>query len=219
LHPQYPIRVAIIDDHHVFAEELAKALPTDQRLAIHGLFSNAQECIDALTAGAKVDLLLSGFSIPPMNGIELLAQVKQLRSEIVCVLLTRHDVADLHRRCRRAGIDGYLHRTSSMHEIREQLLRFASLDKVNNQDDMSNDFNVLYQIALSPSEIEIVRCVVCLELSSRATAEFLNRSHHTVEQHRKHIYAKLGIDSIAALTKYAISMGICSGIDPTNQVD
>jgi DNA-binding CsgD family transcriptional regulator len=49
-----------------------------------------------------------------------------------------------------------------------------------------------------------------MELSSKATAEFLHRSHHTIEQHRKNIYAKLGIDGVAALTKYAIEAGICS---------
>lgn len=44
--------------------------------------------------------------------------------------------------------------------------------------------------------------------SAKESADRLNISAKTIEVHRKNIRQKLGISSIAELTKYAIRMGI-----------
>ena len=203
--------VVIVDDHRVLADALAQALSTDHRLMIHGLFTDPHDCLDALAGGASIDIIISDYSMPSMNGIDLLTKAKQIRPEIRCVLLTMHDEVELRFRSRRAGIEGYLPKTSSISEILEHLQAIV-MGQVNDEDDWQGSHKIIDHVELTPSEIEVIRCVVCRELSSKAAAEYLHRSHHTVEQHRKNIYAKLGIDSVAALTKYAIAAGICSRI-------
>ena len=202
--------IAIVDDHIVLGEALSHSLSRDQRILVQGAYTKPQDLLDALMHGADVDLVLSDFSMPLMNGIELLTEVKKVKPSVQCILLTMHDLAELRYRCRRAGIEGYISKTSSISEIQEyiQSVRAGRTSLSHTEDETYNPLpdNVM----ITPSELEVIRCVVCMELSSKATAEFLHRSHHTIEQHRKNIFAKLGIDSIAALTKYAIEAGICA---------
>jgi DNA-binding NarL/FixJ family response regulator len=60
---------------------------------------------------------------------------------------------------------------------------------------------------LSPREVEVLQ-LITEGKSTRRVAETLSVSSKTVETHRQHIMAKLGLYSIAELTKYAIREGI-----------
>lgn len=202
--------IAIVDDHSVLAEALSQELVLDQRVIVQGAYTMPQTLLDALLQGATIDLVLADFSMPLMNGIELLTEVKKVKPSVQCILLTMHDLAELRYRCRRAGIEGYISKMSSISEIQEyiQSVRAGRTSLSHTEEDAYNPMPE--NVMITPSELEVIRCVVCMELSSKATAEFLHRSHHTIEQHRKNIYAKLGIDSVAALTKYAIEAGICT---------
>lgn len=208
------MNIAIVDDHIVLAEALSKALILDQQINVQGTYSIPQELLHALSQGAAIDLVLSDFSMPSMNGIDLLTNAKKIKPELHCVLLTMHDLSELRYRCRRAGIEGYISKTSSVSAIQDYILSV----RAGHTNPPATEFVVYHplpdNVMITPSELEVIRCVVCMELSSKATAEFLHRSHHTIEQHRKNIYAKLGIDSIAALTKYAIEAGICATARP-----
>lgn len=204
------MNIAIVDDHIVLAEVLSKALILDQQINVQGTYSIPQELLHALSQGAAIDLVLSDFSMPSMNGIDLLTNAKKIKPELHCVLLTMHDLSELRYRCRRAGIEGYISKTASISEIQEYIQSVGS-GRTSLSHTEEDAYNPMPEnVMITPSELEVIRCVVCMELSSKATAEFLHRSHHTIEQHRKNIYAKLGIDSVAALTKYAIEAGICT---------
>ena len=62
---------------------------------------------------------------------------------------------------------------------------------------------------LAPREREVLKLLSEGE-TSRQIAEFLSISPRTVETHRRNIMRKLGIHSVAALTKYAIREGLTS---------
>lgn len=60
---------------------------------------------------------------------------------------------------------------------------------------------------LTPREREVLR-MIAEGHTSRVIAQMLHVSVRTVDSHRKHISQKLGIRSIAGLTRYAISHGM-----------
>lgn len=60
---------------------------------------------------------------------------------------------------------------------------------------------------LSRREGEVLKCLAQGE-NTKSTAFLLKISPKTVETHRQHIMRKLGLESIAALTRYAIRQGI-----------
>ncbi len=62
---------------------------------------------------------------------------------------------------------------------------------------------------LSSREIQTLQ-LMASGLSTKQIASMLRLSPKTVETHRAHVYAKLNIDSLVTLTKYAISHGLAS---------
>ncbi|MFN4986410.1 MAG: response regulator [Ignavibacteria bacterium] len=205
-----PISIAIIDDHSFIANSLSQALAINNHVFVQGVYTKPNDFINALWQGAEIDLAISDFSMPSMNGIELLSKAKEIKPSLRRILISMHDLSELRYRCRRAGIEGYISRTSSIDGIQDYIQAVATGPVSLLQSDGKPYRTMPDNVMITPSELEVIRCVVCMELSSKATAEFLHRSHHTIEQHRKNIYAKLGIDGVAALTKYAIEAGICS---------
>ena len=201
-------RIAIVDDHSVLAESLSRALSADSSLLVVGTFTSAQDCLSAIAMGLRIDVLMTDFSMPKIHGIELCLRAKQALSDVVCILLTMHDSSELRHRSRRAGIEGFLVKTASIADIQSYVLSVAQGLATSGRDSHDNSSNPDAEV-LTPAEIEVVRCIICKEMSSREAADHLNRSHHTIEQHRKNIYVKLGLDSIPALTKYAMEAGIC----------
>lgn len=205
------IQLVLVDDHHVLAETLSQALSRYQDLCVKRSFTDPRECLEYVSSSSNLDVLLSDYTMSSMNGIDLCVEAKRRRPGLRCILLSMHHADELRYRCARAHIEGYLPKTSSLADIYTAIRAVASGESLLSLD--PTDDGKLPQpesVTLSPSEIEVIRCIVGLEMTSRAAAEHLHRSHHTIEQHRKNIYAKLGIDSVAALTKYALSAGICN---------
>jgi DNA-binding NarL/FixJ family response regulator len=62
---------------------------------------------------------------------------------------------------------------------------------------------------LTPTEREVLQ-LLAEGKSTKVAAQTLHVTVKTIETHRQHIMAKLGIDSIAELTKYAIREGLTS---------
>lgn len=201
--------ITIVDDHTSLIESLVIALSSDQGIVVKGAYNSPNEYLEALKSGHNANVLVVDYSMPEMNGIELCLAAKKLQPTLKCVLLTMHEATELRHRSRRLGIDGYIVKTATIQDI---ITTIHSVAAGNNsvQDDVGSAAKLLSdRVDLTPSEIEIVRCIVCEEMSTKEAAEHLHRSYHTVEQHRKNIYHKLGIYSIAGLTKYAIEVGIC----------
>ncbi|MEM6318874.1 MAG: response regulator transcription factor, partial [Bacteroidota bacterium] len=59
---------------------------------------------------------------------------------------------------------------------------------------------------LSETEVEVM-CHLANGNTAAETGKLLNRSMHTVNTHRKNIFAKTGVDNIVKLTRYAIRHG------------
>lgn len=63
--------------------------------------------------------------------------------------------------------------------------------------------------ALSPKEREVLQ-LVAEGRSTKEIADVLSVSFKTIDTHRQHIMDKLGLRSVAELTKYAIREGLTS---------
>lgn len=61
--------------------------------------------------------------------------------------------------------------------------------------------------SLSPREREVL-AMLADGLTNREMAEKIGVSIRTVEAHREHIVAKLGIGRVAVLTKFALAAGL-----------
>lgn len=75
-----------------------------------GMASSAEEALEMLSQddADDVELLLVDFSLPAMNGVELVEEVKARRPELRAVIISGHDEAIYGERARAAGADGYV---------------------------------------------------------------------------------------------------------------
>ncbi|HOP14006.1 LuxR C-terminal-related transcriptional regulator [Lentimicrobium sp.] len=65
----------------------------------------------------------------------------------------------------------------------------------------------IYNVQITPREKEILR-LVALDHSSTEISELLGISIRTVETHRKNIIRKISNNSLSALTRHAIKLGL-----------
>src|SRR5580698_3431044 len=89
------VSVLIVDDESELRKSVASVLTTtmpDFKFEISEA-ANGKEALDKVTANAKgagFDLVLMDVRMPEMNGLEALAQIKQVDPRIFVVIMTAH---------------------------------------------------------------------------------------------------------------------------------
>jgi NarL family two-component system response regulator YdfI len=106
------IRVLIADDHEVVREGLRLILEAEAGFDVVG------EACDGLEAVAQVkqlkpDVVLMDLRMPRMDGLEALEQIRVDEPDVAVVILTTYDEDDLMLRGLRAGARGYLLKDTS----------------------------------------------------------------------------------------------------------
>lgn len=85
-HPQPS--VLLVDDEEMVVESIQRFLELETEYEIHG-FQNPEEAA-RFAARNRIDVVVSDYLMPGMNGIQLLSRVKELQPESSRVLLTGH---------------------------------------------------------------------------------------------------------------------------------
>jgi serine phosphatase RsbU (regulator of sigma subunit) len=83
---QQPASVVVVDDEEVVVRSLATFLSLDTDYEIH-TFVTPSEALESFK-DIHVDVVISDFLMPAMNGLEFLAEVKRLYPDVVRILLT-----------------------------------------------------------------------------------------------------------------------------------
>jgi len=102
-----PVRVLIVDDHPNTAEMLARVirkldLPVEVITALSG-----EDALDQVGQDS-VDVLITDFMMPGMNGLKLIEQLQENRKPDYTILITAYDTPGLSATTRRLDIQNYL---------------------------------------------------------------------------------------------------------------
>jgi DNA-binding NarL/FixJ family response regulator len=158
-------------------------------------------------------------AMPDLNGIEATSQIRASVPETRVIALSMHSDKRFVTGMLRAGAVGYLLKASAFDEV-IQAIRTVMNNKHYVSGDIADTVVSDYvrqlterapekQAALSPREREVLQ-LLAEGHSTKKIAETLHISANTLETHRAHIMAKLGIRTIADLVKFAIREGITS---------
>ena len=82
-------RLLIADDHQIFAEGLKRLLSADFDIA--GAVQDGRELV-AAAEKLRPDVIVADISMPMLNGIEAVMQIKKVHPEIKVVFLTMHPI-------------------------------------------------------------------------------------------------------------------------------
>ncbi len=197
------IRIVIVDDHQMFLDGIISVLSSQENYEILFVETDATKALLKIKNNIP-DIVITDISMPIMNGIEFIKQIKILNNEIKILVLSMFNNFQ-----RIDNIDGYLLKETD----KKQLIESINQIVLHNKKCFSNDYISKiesYEFGksiLSEREKDIIRAIAD-EFTTEEIAEKLHISKHTVETHRKNIFLKLKVKNIAGLIKAAISLGI-----------
>ena len=101
------IRLLLADDHPLIREGFRSLLNKNERFEIVGIAENGKELIEL--AGKELpDIILSDISMPVMNGMDAIEQIRNLYPSIKSVVLTMHEEREYVISALRIGVQGYI---------------------------------------------------------------------------------------------------------------
>ena len=99
--------ILIIEDHTVFANAIQRLLRGQTDLEIVDIVQSGEEALKKLPE-LKVDLVLVDVSLPTMNGIDLVQQIRAEFPHLRCLMLSGHMTANYVKRALDVGASGYI---------------------------------------------------------------------------------------------------------------
>jgi DNA-binding NarL/FixJ family response regulator len=101
------IRLMLVDDHPVMRAGLANLLSGEPGFAVVAQASDARSAL-AVWREHQPDVLLLDISLPGIDGIELLRQIKAEASQARVLMLTSSEAKEDYRQAMAAGAAGYV---------------------------------------------------------------------------------------------------------------
>ena len=112
-------RVLLADDHSFVRRGLRTILEATHHYEVCGEAADGNQTLE-LAARLTPDILILDISMPPPNGLEVAAQLRQLLPKIRILLITMHDSEEMLRAAAATGASGYLLKSDA-----EELLMVA----------------------------------------------------------------------------------------------
>ncbi|MCL6260529.1 response regulator transcription factor [Aquiflexum sp. TKW24L] len=207
------IRIALADDHKMFAKGIASLLEDDDDLRIEGVFSNGLALLEFLKSH-EVDIVLTDMNMPLLDGAGVIEAVKRLIPGTKVIVLSMYDDEAIFNKCQKLGANAYILKNAdsdeliyTIKEVHEgsHIMNFQKVLRQNIDEGYTDYYKQKFK--LSKRELQLVR-MIKQGMTNREVAEELHLSVHTVDAHRKKIHAKLGVSSVAELVKKAFELGI-----------
>lgn len=116
-------RIFVVDDHPLIRKCLSDFIDQTHDLEICGAAASGDEALQMITCD-RCDLVLVDVSMPGMNGIELVARLREKHAGLLCLMLSGHSEQVYVRDSLEAGARGYVTKGDPgalLHAIRKVL--------------------------------------------------------------------------------------------------
>ncbi len=203
------LKVLVVDDSPLFRRGVRDLVIEGFHGAKVGEAGNAHEMLD-LQRRKPWDMVVMDISMPGMNGLDALKQVKQEFPDLPVLILSMHPEEQYAIRMFKAGANGYLTKAAAPEELvkaikkvhgggkyvsaalGEALASRVNLDAEKSPHDL-----------LSDREYEVL-CLIGSGKTVSEIAEKMNLSVTTISTYRARILEKMRMKTNAELTRYAI---------------
>ncbi|MEO8600675.1 MAG: response regulator transcription factor [bacterium] len=212
-------RIFIVEDHALLRAGLRALLSQDPHIEVVGEADNGRDAVKEI-GRLEPHLVLMDISMPGMNGIEAIIDIKRRHPEIRVMVLTIHKTDEYIHASLRAGANGYILKDATHDELRVAI-RSVLNGKTYLSPDISAEVIHGYLGAgkvvagasqwekLTHREREVLK-LVAEGRQNKYIAEYFSLSVKTVEKHRSNLMKKLDLHNASMLTTYAISKGLLS---------
>jgi len=202
-------RILLADDHKIITDSLKNILePTYE---VVGMVEDGHELLRE-AARLLPDVLIVDISMPKLNGLEAVRQIKKEGIGSKVIFLTMHPDITYATNALEAGALGYVLKHSAHSELL-QAVEQVLLGKTFITEKIAKELENVPHTRRDPIRKLSSRQREVLQLlaegkSAKEVAEILCISPRTVEFHKYKIMEELGMSSSAELVQYSIKHGI-----------
>jgi len=208
------IRVAIADDHKLFAEGLREALDVLPDIHVVATAGDVDSLVTQLK-NYRADVVLLDWEMPGGGGSEAIRRLKTVNTLVV----TMHISPAVIDEARRLGANGVLSKSSRLSDLAAAVRAINAGRQL--PDDLSTLTTVLNEYqrprldegaeSLTDREVELLRLLTSGVTSTEELAERMYISQKTVKNHLASIFQKLSISDRTQAAIEAIRLGLTRG--------
>jgi DNA-binding NarL/FixJ family response regulator len=205
-----PASIVVADDHALIRKGLVEVIRSDPTFTVVAEAGDGAAAL-ALVEKHRARVVVTDLQMPKMSGLELASAIRSRGIDARIVILTAHETGDLLDRALELGVSGYLLKDGALDEIlaclhmvlsgRTYLTPSLSDHLVSRRGKPAQQPGDIDK--LTPAEKRVLRLVAGGKTTDAIAAE-LGLSPKTVENHRTHMAAKLGLRGANALLKFAV---------------
>jgi DNA-binding NarL/FixJ family response regulator len=212
------VRILLADDHQIMREGLKALLGKHPSIEVAAEAENGIQTLE-IARREKPDVIVMDIAMPDINGIEVTRQIKAELAEIKIIALSMHSDRRFVSEILKAGASAYVLKQAAFEDL-EKAIKAVIANRTFLSADILDSVVSDYVNQLSSSEYDAYRQlsdrerqVLQLLAEGNSTKEIAYKLHvsvKTIESHRQNIMNKLGIRTLAGLTKFAVREGLTS---------
>ena len=205
----------VADDHTIVRTGIRHVLESKPGFIVVGEASTGTEALE-LAVSLHPDVAVLDISMPGISGLKLAAELRARSPETQVLILSMHDNTEYVLESLRAGVHGYLLKDTAATELRGAIRAVrrgesffsppiaARLSAVVRGDPAASSG----ALGLLTARERRVLAGVARGHTNREMAAQLGISPRTVESHRENLMKKLGVRTVAGLTRLALEAGL-----------
>lgn len=193
-----PIRVYLIDDHHVVRQAVVEMLSAESDVSVVGQSGDARVALDAIERQPP-DIVIVDLKLPGMSGLAAIKEIRGRAPSAGIIVFSMYDNPAYVNESIHRGARGYVLKSASKSDLLRAVRAvfndgayFPSeitkplLNRLAQQSNTQGETSVL-----TPRELQILEFLAEGQ-SSKEIANFLSITEATVKGHLKNLYDKLG---------------------------
>ncbi len=206
-------RLLLADDHLLVAEALKSLLEAEFELV--GVVEDGRALVEAAQK-LHPEVIVADITMPHLNGIDALVQLRQAGDDVPVVFLTMHRDVTFARRALEAGAAGFVLKHSASDEL-VTAIHAALKGETYITPQMAGEVLSAMQkgpdqpadpvASLTPRQREVLQ-LLAEGRSAKEVASSLGISARTVEFHKYQMMETLGVHTNAELVHFAIKHGL-----------
>jgi DNA-binding NarL/FixJ family response regulator len=201
--------IVIADDHELFCEGLGTFLASTGQYNVLAKVTDGRKLMQVLNK-VSPQLILLDINMPNLSGTDAALMIRRKFEKVKIAFITMYNEPKILRFCKANNIDGYLLKQTSASELKIALQQIIEGKQVfwgqndtgeKKADNAAFEESFASKLKLSKREIEIIS-IIKQGFTSKEIAAQLFLSEFTIETHRKNIFRKLQVTSVAALVQF-----------------
>jgi DNA-binding NarL/FixJ family response regulator len=215
-----PYRLMLVEDHTILREGIRSLLSTHPQFFVAGEAGDGREAF-RMAEKLKPDLVLIDLTLPRMNGLDAIREIRRLCPKTKILVLTVHKAEEYVFESLKSGADGYMLKDAGATEL---LLAIENILDGKNYISPGISQNIVEgylrskggansgpapHTLLTRREKQIVK-LIAEGYKTKDIAGFFHISQKTVDTHRSNLMKKLDLHNAAEVAAYAVENNLTS---------